>query len=353
MTTQRYENYWKITLAYTNIYSEKFNESLNIIVNFIDNTYTKAYSQQKYKDLQNLLRKVFPISAPSTRKAINEYIKLGFINPRLESYRKETLAFIRERDKEKKKTLFSKIVYSYSSFDRSVTKDSKKREINFLIKTLTELKNLSKNDILGLMTKDVSRISKGYLTKNELEIARNYASSINLISRKYNQLGHLWSILSKLDNLVVSGNNLYLEEDAIVLDLNNKSQAHKRDPYLQIIYKNGLKEECMQLFGKIQCMLENLDFPPICLIASHIKPFNLASDEEAYDPNNGLLLGRNMDSLFDQGFISFKKGGKIMVSNRLTDRVKNYLSAFSLDNRLLNEKREAYLEYHRSNIFTN
>jgi predicted restriction endonuclease len=45
-------------------------------------------------------------------------------------------------------------------------------------------------------------------------------------------------------------------------------------------------------------MLEKLSYPS--LVASHIKPFIKSDDFEAYDPNNGILLSRNMDILFDK-----------------------------------------------------
>jgi len=127
--------------------------------------------------------------------------------------------------------------------------------------------------------------------------------------------------------------------------------VQKRDPYLQIIYKNGIKEECMQLFGRVQCMIEKLDYPPISLIASHIKPFIESSEDEAYDASNGLLLSRNIDILFDRGYISFDKNGKIILSTKLTEDVRKYLSNYYLDGPLLTEKRKSYLNYHRTKIF--
>ena len=36
MKKQVYEDYWKFTMAYTNIYGDKFKESLRIIVDFIN-----------------------------------------------------------------------------------------------------------------------------------------------------------------------------------------------------------------------------------------------------------------------------------------------------------------------------
>lgn len=347
--SQIYETYWKITLALTDIYTEKFHNCLSIITHFIDKNSNLPFSSEKYNTLQDAIKDIYPIGEPSIRKLINEYVKLGFVNFELISYHEDVPTFLKETNKEKKKTIFSKIVYSNSSFDRSVTNASQKKEINFLIKTLGEVKKLDKTDILALMTKDITIIPKGYLTRDELDQAKKYTEAIGFLSRKYNQLGHLWSILDNLDNLVRTKDELYLEEDAIILGRDTQEVSKKRDPYLQIIYKNQLKEESTERFGNIQCMIEKLDYPS--LVASHIKPFVHASENEAYDVNNGLLLSRNMDFLFDRGYISFTEDGQILLSNKLSQNLKKYLKNYSLDQILINGKRNVYLHYHRNNIF--
>ncbi|MGN8798979.1 HNH endonuclease [Segatella copri] len=53
------------------------------------------------------------------------------------------------------------------------------------------------------------------------------------------------------------------------------------------------------------------------LIASHIKPWRDADNQERLDPYNGLLLLTNYDKLFDLGYISFNSKGKIMYSRLL------------------------------------
>ena len=92
-------------------------------------------------------------------------------------------------------------------------------------------------------------------------------------------------------------------------------------------------------------MLEKLAYP--VLIASHIKPFILSDDTEAYDPNNGLLLSRTLDSLFDLKYISFDNEGNMLKSERLSNDVWRRWCNVKLDNNLLNDKRKSYLAYHR------
>ncbi len=88
------------------------------------------------------------------------------------------------------------------------------------------------------------------------------------------------------------------------------------------------------------------------LIASHIKPWRDADNQERLDPYNGLLLLSNYDKLFDLGYISFNSKGKIMYS-RLLDKFDR--ETIGLTNNLhlvkLEEQHLKYLKYHNDNCF--
>lgn len=88
------------------------------------------------------------------------------------------------------------------------------------------------------------------------------------------------------------------------------------------------------------------------LIASHIKPWRDADNQERLDPYNGLLLLPNYDKLFDLGYISFNSKGKIMYS-RLLDKFNR--ETIGLTNNLhlvkLEEQHLKYLKYHNDNCF--
>lgn len=90
------------------------------------------------------------------------------------------------------------------------------------------------------------------------------------------------------------------------------------------------------------------------LIASHIKPFrDCGHILEAMDSNNGLLLCRNHDYLFDQGYLSFDEDGKIIISNEIINQTKRYNinPHYQLDSRHMNYSRKEFLKYHRKNIY--
>ena len=86
------------------------------------------------------------------------------------------------------------------------------------------------------------------------------------------------------------------------------------------------------------------------LIASHIRPWKVASNFQRLDVFNGLLLLPNYDKLFDKGYVSFDDKGKIIYSPYLpeSDRV-----LLGMDDSIrllwLDDKHKEYLTYHREN----
>ena len=90
------------------------------------------------------------------------------------------------------------------------------------------------------------------------------------------------------------------------------------------------------------------------LIASHIKPWAKANNEEKIDSKNGFMLTPTYDKLFDRGFITFDDEKRVIVSPWLSPMNQKRLNIYTglLVSKLpLDEKRKEYLKYHRENIF--
>ena len=85
------------------------------------------------------------------------------------------------------------------------------------------------------------------------------------------------------------------------------------------------------------------------LMASHIKPWRKSDNMQRMDVYNGLLLTPNLDKLFDRGYISFDKRGKIIFSSAIPTSDISAL-AISPDMRLtkIMEQHQKYLEFHRN-----
>jgi predicted restriction endonuclease len=89
------------------------------------------------------------------------------------------------------------------------------------------------------------------------------------------------------------------------------------------------------------------------LIASHIKPWRHAANDERLSANNGLMLAPQADFLFDRGFISFGDG-RLLVSERADEES---LVKLGVDPERppevgrFNDEQERFLEFHRAEIF--
>jgi len=85
------------------------------------------------------------------------------------------------------------------------------------------------------------------------------------------------------------------------------------------------------------------------LVASHIKPWRHADNNERLDPYNGLLLLPNLDKAFDLGYISFEESGKIRISSFIES-----VTTLGIQEEMkitLASQHQDYLAYHRDEVF--
>ncbi|MBP5421314.1 MAG: HNH endonuclease [Paludibacteraceae bacterium] len=351
---QTYEEYWSYTAAYTDYNSAPFIPVLKVCIDFIDKQNNSCYSTDKYKALQQQVCLITGITLPSVRKAINQLVKLGFLKPYLQGYVPEAKEYTIALTDKKRKSLLSKIVYNHCNFINSMTQtdDTGYGLIKFFLKTLEEVGVVDNKSLTALMTIDINKYPKGFLNQNELDEVFNRANRIGFMDRKYNQISHLKNLLSKLEDLQVHENAIYFKTDAIRLfGDDEETRKSVRDPYLQRVYKAELEDESTFVYNseKPKCMLEGLSYP--VLIASHIKPYKSSNPDEAFDVNNGLLLSKNTDSLFDLGYMTFNSDGTIIPSKVLSNDIVAYLSKFRLNKSFINPKRMKYMDYHRNHVF--
>jgi len=92
---------------------------------------------------------------------------------------------------------------------------------------------------------------------------------------------------------------------------------------------------------------------PVYLIASHIKPWRHASNNERVSAHNGLMLAPQADFLFDRGFVSFGEGRviispvadvKSLVKLGVDPERPPEVGRFTQD-------QERFLEFHRTEVF--
>ena len=89
------------------------------------------------------------------------------------------------------------------------------------------------------------------------------------------------------------------------------------------------------------------------LIASHIKPWAMSTDNERLDVNNGLILSPVFDRLFDEGLITFSMEKELIISTSLSRANAKKIGIINRQKviRLPVLGREKYLEYHNEKVF--
>lgn len=357
---QVYEKYWNYTAAFTDFEDTLFRGVLAACVEFIDAHRNELYSPEKNKESWKFLQSRYPSLAKkeedawvTQRKKWNQLVKLGFIRPYLSGYPIETREYLSATTERKRKSILSKIVYKYANFLNSTTNDIHTKQLAFFIKSLEEVGSFSEIELATLMTIDIQEFDGECVTKDDLD--RQYAEIDveDFFQRKYNQVRHMKNLLGKLEDLTLHDNVLYFKTDADRLFGDEETKKNVRDPYLQRVYKSELEEESCIHFecDTPKCMLEGLSHP--VLIASHIKPYSHCKNDEhaQFDVNNGLLLSKNTDSLFDLGYMTFDNQGIIIPSRVLNSDMVAYLAQFRLHPDFINPKRMEYMDYHRNVVY--
>lgn len=350
---QQYDNYWKLTVEYTDIFDLKFNNTLKMIVTYIDNNdlINKEYNKNHYALIQKNINCVYEKSdLASVRKSINQFVKLGFIKPFLKGYHTLTKRFLNAKTPHEKQILFSKIFYEAASFNSSVTTDdTKTKQINFVLKTLTyhPKMQLSKEDIVALMvTPNISSISKGYLNVEELKENYEYSKVIGFESKKYNQIAYMFVFMNLMDNIIADKNIGIRFKDKHQIEISTE-----RDPYLYSIFKSELEAESIDYYGMPVCYMKKQPYKG--LVHSHIKDSAVCLREgdldTAYDYNNGILLSQECDAYFDKFDISFNDDGSILINPSAFNNMNilNEYEQYKLDCHIMNSIRKQYMKWHR------
>ena len=360
-----YENYWKFTASWTNIYGTKFNNCLNVIVNYIDHNLDALKenaeknenfsSSSLYKNLQYKIVEMMDFQGEdatlSARKAINMFVKIGFVYPFLLGYHPMVKNYIRETDKEKKRIIYSKIFYQSSSLASDVTLDNRgMKHVGFFLQTLDKNRTLTGNDLRALMVTDITQYPNGYLTREQLDSQYRFAIANSFEERKYNQISHLRAYLQNFVDLKYNGTSeqFWFADDPDIVD-KEFNVTYKRDPIRYRIYRDELKDESMELYGAKVCFFEKKPYKG--LVASHIKPCHVClaehNDDEAYDVNNGLLLAQNVDQYFNDFDVTFTDAGEMIFGNKIPETIKAEFSKSRLAPEVMTAERKRYMAYHR------
>lgn len=165
---------------------------------------------------------------------------------------------------------------------------------------------------------------------------------------------------SMMNYLYWSYGSPYAEDNYLRIRLNEKKELERmflkedmKEKYRSGTYKvrtgqKQYREDLINVYNKCQvCGLQNKDL----LVASHIKTYKESEYNEAIDFNNGFLLCRLHDGLFDKGLISFDDDGSVIISNKLNYNDRSILNELKNIKINVNKEQKKYLKWHRKNIF--
>lgn len=134
------------------------------------------------------------------------------------------------------------------------------------------------------------------------------------------------------------GNNMYSNSlkqyrnflavhDALLLDTHyeqyieepQKLTKTEREAVITARIGQGIFRENLIKKYNGRCVVTGIDDKRI-LVASHIKPWSVSTNEQRLSAENGLLLSPLYDKLFDIGLITFSENGQIICSKELENK---------------------------------
>lgn len=201
----------------------------------------------------------------------------------------------------------------------------------------------------------VNSSDEGYNLIRELSLPLvSYISAMELSDKEGSSI-YYWKLFADFDAISDKASATvfrYGKKDEKITDAKKKKEERKDNELRQArigqgLYRDKLLNECPF------CPITMINDERL-LIASHIKPWAVASNKERLDPKNGFILSPLYDKLFDRGFITFTDERRVKISNWLSPQnqkrigIKNddFIQLLPIDS-----ERKFYLSYHRNFVF--
>lgn len=142
------------------------------------------------------------------------------------------------------------------------------------------------------------------------------------------------------------------EATAVISGFDSMKETEKTALIKSRIGQGVFRKRLLEKYNN-SCVITGINEKKL-LIASHIKPWAVCTNEERLSAENGLILSPTFDKLFDCGLITFADTGKIIISSQLSKDVVGKLHISETDVFELKTSTEfkLNLEYHRDVIFT-
>lgn len=371
---QNYEDYWQLTLGNTDFYGTQFVRILKLMVDHIDkygladksedelvkgNGQHKKFNQEvtHAKELEDKVYNLYPkADRGSTRKEMNQYIKLGFIKPYYHGYAPAAKEYIKStQTTENRQRLFSDTVYQYATFNSSGTKSSPYNQMKFIVQTILnrDSKKLTYQELKGLMS-DTHVLEQKYAQEKVIQADSRWVDQINFQRRKYNQIGYIFNVLSKMSLFKVVGRR---REDKVVVLADHAPEYFPepgdttRDTYRFSLMKKAVYDESIRHYGKKICWLTKKE--SMGLVVSHLyasaEALRKYDNDAAYDPQNALLLAPgNPDQYLDKYKMTFDMDGNPIFTDdddsMFVQEVEE--NHYKIDKEIMTPDRQHYMKIH-------
>lgn len=189
-----------------------------------------------------------------------------------------------------------------------------------------------------------------YLSEISKELARRI---IELAEPQF--LGLLYSTSLKEEALSITGPTVLIDWEESLQQTILASTTIPETTRKALIHARrgqGKFKENVARFER-ECRITHVNNPSH-LVASHIKPWREASNEERLHGGNGLLLTPSIDHLFDRGFMSFADDGEVLLSPVADMDSLQRMGAIRNQEKTIgkfNADQKYFLDYHRREIF--
>ena len=219
-------------------------------------------------------------------------------------------------------------VYKYSHAVNTISREMMERKV--IAKPLKDMELYEIDLAISLIFCD-----EYFITKNEIG-NKMYSSALKWF-RSYVESNVFDVVAAKIEEKKI-GENV------------NISTTERESIVKARIGQGKFREQLLAKYGS--CIISGIDISK-ALVASHIKPWAVSTNEERVSVNNGLLLSATYDRLFDSGLITFANEGKLIISRFVSEENRNKLQIKSGQVYKLqsNVQMRNFLEYHNDVVF--
>lgn len=161
---------------------------------------------------------------------------------------------------------------------------------------------------------------------------------------------------------IISLLNVHVKEEEqleLAIEVVRRTEHH---PLVMLIAETVLEaktklEKSEQQFRKLlmpkwnqQCQICSIQMDAL-LAASYAKPWKDSGDTERVDPYNGIVLCRNHDALYRNGYFAINPSGNVQISRKIAEEDYPLYGLAKKMKVLVYPENELYFRWHKRNVF--